>query len=69
VRSIEVNEGRGSASQGDRQMDVEHGRLEEARIEEVPWRKWGPYLYEYYHGDNGGAGREPPDGRPEWWRS
>jgi hypothetical protein len=25
-------------------MDVEHGRLEEARIKNVPWRKWGPYL-------------------------
>ncbi len=25
-------------------MDVEHGRLEEARTKEVPWRKWGPYL-------------------------
>jgi hypothetical protein len=25
-------------------VDVEHGRLEEARTKEVPWRKWGPYL-------------------------
>jgi hypothetical protein len=25
-------------------IDVEHGRLEEARTKEVPWRKWGPYL-------------------------
>ena len=23
---------------------AEHGRLEEARNNEVPWRKWGPYL-------------------------
>src|SRR5262245_40804091 len=27
-------------------MDAEHGRLEEARLHEVPWRKWGPYLSE-----------------------
>ena len=25
-------------------MDAEHGRLEDARTKEVPWRKWGPYL-------------------------
>jgi Mannosylglycerate hydrolase MGH1-like glycoside hydrolase domain len=25
---------------------VEHGRLDEARDEGVPWRKWGPYLSE-----------------------
>ena len=25
-------------------MDAEHGRLEEARTEDVPWKKWGPYL-------------------------
>jgi hypothetical protein len=25
-------------------MDSEHGRLEEARTKQVPWRKWGPYL-------------------------
>ena len=25
-------------------MDAEHGRLEEARTKEAPWRKWGPYL-------------------------
>ena len=27
-------------------MDVEQSRLEEARIKQVPWRKWGPYLSE-----------------------
>jgi hypothetical protein len=27
-------------------MTVEHDRLEEARIQEVPWKKWGPYLSE-----------------------
>jgi hypothetical protein len=27
-------------------MDAEHRRLEEARVGEVPWRKWGPYLSE-----------------------
>src|SRR4030095_5906048 len=26
------------------QMDIEHGRLEEARTKQVPWREWGPYL-------------------------
>ena len=43
-------------------MDVEHGRLEEARTKEVPWRKWGPYLSERQWGtvredysDNGDA--------------
>jgi hypothetical protein len=25
-------------------MDAEHGRLEEARTKNVPWRTWGPYL-------------------------
>jgi len=27
-------------------MDVEHRRLRDASIKEVPWRKWGPYLSE-----------------------
>ena len=27
-------------------MSAEHGRLEEARTPGVPWRKWGPYLWE-----------------------
>jgi hypothetical protein len=27
-------------------MDAEHRRLEEARTEQVAWRKWGPYLSE-----------------------
>jgi hypothetical protein len=27
-------------------MDAEHRRLEEARTEAAPWRKWGPYLSE-----------------------
>jgi hypothetical protein len=27
-------------------MDAESGRLEEARSQKVPWRKWGPYLSE-----------------------
>jgi len=43
-------------------MDVEQGRLEEARTKEVPWRKWGPYLSERQWGtvredysDNGDA--------------
>lgn len=27
-------------------MNAEHERLEEARTNEVPWRKWGPYLSE-----------------------
>jgi len=27
-------------------MTVEHGRLEEARKQTVPWKKWGPYLSE-----------------------
>jgi len=43
-------------------MDIEHGRLEEARIKEVPWRKWGPYLSDRQWGtvredysDNGDA--------------
>jgi hypothetical protein len=27
-------------------MDAEQGRLEEARVKDVPWRKWGPYLSE-----------------------
>jgi mannosylglycerate hydrolase MGH1-like protein len=27
-------------------MDPEHRRLEQARIDGVPWRKWGPYLSE-----------------------
>jgi hypothetical protein len=62
VRRVEGNEGRGSESQGDPQMDVEQGRLEEARTKEVPWRKWGPYLSERQWGtvredysDNGDA--------------
>src|SRR5512146_2948345 len=28
------------------QMDAERNRLEEARTQDVPWRKWGPYLSE-----------------------
>jgi hypothetical protein len=43
-------------------MDAEHGRLEEARIKEIPWRKWGPYLSDRQWGtvredysDNGDA--------------
>src|SRR4030095_7944910 len=43
-------------------MNVEHGRREEARIKEVPWRKWGPYLSDRQWGtvredysDNGDA--------------
>ena len=43
-------------------MDIEHGRLEEARTKEVPWRKWGPYLSDRQWGtvredysDNGDA--------------
>ena len=27
-------------------MDAEHARLEEAREQKVPWKKWGPYLSE-----------------------
>jgi hypothetical protein len=27
-------------------MDAERGRLEEARVQDVPWRKWAPYLSE-----------------------
>jgi hypothetical protein len=27
-------------------MTAEHNRLEEARTQNVPWRKWGPYLSE-----------------------
>jgi hypothetical protein len=27
-------------------ITAEHGRLEEARAQQVPWRKWGPYLSE-----------------------
>ena len=27
-------------------MTVEHDRLDEARTQEVPWKKWGPYLSE-----------------------
>jgi hypothetical protein len=43
-------------------MDVVHGRLDEARTKEVPWRKWGPYLSDRQWGtvredysDNGDA--------------
>ena len=44
---------------------TEQIRLEEAREQKVPWKKWGPYLserqwgtvredyYEYFHGDSG----------------
>jgi hypothetical protein len=27
-------------------MTVEHGRLDEARQQSRPWKKWGPYLSE-----------------------
>jgi hypothetical protein len=27
-------------------MTVEHDRLNEAQKQQVPWRKWGPYLSE-----------------------
>jgi len=27
-------------------MAAEHNRLDEARKQQVPWRKWGPYLSE-----------------------
>ena len=27
-------------------MTAEHGRLDEAREREIPWKKWGPYLSE-----------------------
>jgi hypothetical protein len=27
-------------------MTAEHGRLEEARLRKIPWKKWGPYLSE-----------------------
>jgi hypothetical protein len=27
-------------------MTAEHDRLEEAREQKVPWKKWGPYLSE-----------------------
>lgn len=27
-------------------MTVEHERLDEARAQKVPWKKWGPYLSE-----------------------
>jgi hypothetical protein len=27
-------------------MTAEHTRLQEAREQEVPWKKWGPYLSE-----------------------
>jgi hypothetical protein len=27
-------------------MTVEHDRLNEAREQKVPWKKWGPYLSE-----------------------
>ena len=27
-------------------MDAERGRLEEAGKQDVPWKKWGPYLSE-----------------------
>ncbi|HVP28489.1 MAG TPA: glucosidase [Myxococcota bacterium] len=27
-------------------MTAEHGRLEEARTQNIPWKKWGPYLSE-----------------------
>ena len=43
-------------------MEIEQGRLEEARTKEVPWRKWGPYLSDRQWGtvredysDNGDA--------------
>ncbi len=43
-------------------MDAERGCLEEARTQDVPWRKWGPYLSERQWGmvredysDNGDA--------------
>ena len=44
-------------------MDAEHRRLEEARSNAAPWKKWGPYLSERQWGtvredysDNGDAG-------------
>jgi hypothetical protein len=27
-------------------MTAEHDRLEEARVQKVPWTKWAPYLSE-----------------------
>ena len=43
-------------------MDAEHRRLEEARSNAAPWKKWGPYLSERQWGtvredysDNGDA--------------
>jgi hypothetical protein len=27
-------------------MTAEHDRLDEARAQEAPWKKWGPYLSE-----------------------
>jgi hypothetical protein len=27
-------------------MTAEQGRLEEARLQNIPWKKWGPYLSE-----------------------
>src|SRR6059036_2583172 len=35
-------------------MTAEHRRLEEARTQDVPWKKWGPYLSERQWG----TGRE-----------
>ena len=36
-------------------MDDEHRRLEEARSEAAPWRKWRPYLSERQWGTVGTA--------------
>ena len=35
-----------SARSGHAPMTAEHDRLEEAREQKVPWKKWGPYLSE-----------------------
>jgi hypothetical protein len=32
-------------------MSAEHQRLQEGRQQNIPWRKWGPYLSERQWGD------------------
>ena len=41
-----VEETREAVIEGGFPMTAEHVRLEEARNEKFPWKKWGPYLSE-----------------------
>src|SRR5439155_23294864 len=45
-RALQRSVGSALLTESERPMSAEHDRLEEAREQKTPWKKWGPYLSE-----------------------